>query len=90
MNQAAKDFYETTLYPQSEATADLCGEKSIIYTVLWIASEMCAQVKSYLMGDYRPTDVTYDALNRHMTTKYHMELVAETFDAPSEELVEVA
>ena len=78
-NQAAKDFYEKTLYPQSEATEDLCGEKSIIYTVLQIAAQMNSQVKRYLMGQYRPTEVNYDCSRDELVTRYHMEEKLEVF-----------
>ena len=69
-----RDFYETTLYPQSEASPLPCGEKSIIYTVYGVASEMCNQVKQWIMNDYRPTEVQYDHYLRTTVTTYHEQL----------------
>lgn len=76
-NGKAREHYEGALYPQSEASPDPCGQKSIIYTVLGVASEMVAQVKSFIQGDYRPTQVTFDSLNRVHRTVYHMERSVE-------------
>ena len=86
-NKAAQAYYETTLYPQSEATEDPCGEKSIIYTVLGISAQMCSQVKRFIMGQYRPTEVNYDCSRDEMRTKYHMEEVLESFEDKTDELV---
>lgn len=83
-NKAAKAFYETSLYPQSEAMPDKCGEKSIIYTVLQVSGQMCSQIKRFLMKEYRPTRVTYDCLNDEIQKDYHMELVMERFVAEDE------
>lgn len=88
-NRPAQDYYETTLYPQSEATEDLCGEKSIIYTVLQIAAQMNSQVKRFIMGQYRPTEVNYDCSRDEMRTKYHMEEKLEVFEDAPEELVTI-
>lgn len=87
-NKAAKDFYETTLYPQAEAVPDRCGQKSIIYTVLQVSGQMLSQIKRYLMNEYRPTEVVYDCLNDHVTKKFHMEPNYEIIESV-EEPVEV-
>jgi len=83
-NKEAQSFYETKLYPQSEALPERCGEKSIIYTVLQIAGQMNSQVKRYLMNEYRPTEVNYDAFHDEIYKKYHMTEVMETFIAEEE------
>lgn len=84
-NSAAIAHYEKTLYPQSEATEDLCGEKSIIYTVLQIAAQMNSQVKRFLMGQHRPTEVNYDCSRDEMRPpKYHMVEKIEVIDAEPE------
>lgn len=88
-NHAARSYYETTLYPQSEATEDLCGQKSIIYTVLQIAAQMNSQVKRFLMGEYRPTEVNYDCSRDELRTKYHMEEKLEVFEDHEPEAVAV-
>lgn len=75
-NDDAKAFYATTLYPQSEASKEPCGEKSIIYTVLQVSAQMCSQVKRWIMNDYRPTEVQYDCYNDSVIKTYHQELEA--------------
>ncbi len=83
-NKAAQDYYETTLYPQSEATPDLCGEKSIIFTVLQVSSQICSQVKRFIMNQHRPTEVHYDCYRDDVRKKYHMVEVMEEFIAEDE------
>ncbi len=88
-NKAAKSFYETTLYPQSEAMPDKCGEKSIIYTVLQVSGQMLSQVKRFLMNEYRPSRVNYDCLNDEIIKgPWHMQLKMEEFIAEDEEEAE--
>ncbi len=86
-NKLAVDYYKTTLYPQSEATEDRCGEKSIIYTVLQIAAQINSQIKRHIMGQYRPTEVNYDCTRDEIITKYHMEEKLEEFSDTTSELV---
>jgi molybdopterin/thiamine biosynthesis adenylyltransferase len=69
-----RDFYETTLYPQVEASPLPCGEKSIIFTVLQVSAQMCSQVKRWLMDEPRPTEVQYDCLNDEIVKTYIPEL----------------
>lgn len=76
-NKDAVLFYPTTLYPQSEASLEPCGEKSIIYTVLHVSSQMCSQVKRWIMNDYRPTEVQYDCYVDNVVTTYHQQLLVE-------------
>ncbi len=83
-NKAAQEYYTKTLYPQSEASPDKCGEKSIIYTVLQVAGQMASQVKRYLMNEYRPTEVNYDCFRDEIRKKYHMEEKMEVFIAEDE------
>jgi hypothetical protein len=87
-NEDARRLYETNLYPQSEAAPERCGEKSIIYTVLSVGSEMLAQIKRHLMAEHRPTEVIYDALRADITKKYNMEEQYEKIEVP--ELAEEA
>lgn len=72
--------YESTLYPQSEATPERCGEKSIIFTVLSVASQICQQVFLYLNNEYRPTDVNVDMFNNTVEKVYHMTLEPAVFE----------
>jgi molybdopterin/thiamine biosynthesis adenylyltransferase len=69
-------FYETNLYPQSEASPLPCGEKSIIFTVLQVSAQMCSQVKRWIMGQAlsRPTEVQYDCLNDEVIKTNHLVL----------------
>ena len=85
-NSSAKEYYEKSLYPQSEATEDLCGEKSIIYTVLQIAAQMNSQVKRFIMGQHRPTMVNYDCYRDELRTVYHMSEKLEHFSDGIDEL----
>lgn len=80
-------LYEKNLYPQAEAAEERCGEKSIIYTVLSVASEMASQVKSFIQGEYRPSEVICDCLNRQITNKYNMEIKYETIEVPEEAIL---
>ena len=74
----ASDFYETTLYPQSEAAQERCGEKSIIFTVLGVAGTMLNVLKQWIMNEHRPTEIVADMYNHTLTKKYHMEEQYET------------
>lgn len=77
--------YESSLYPQSEASEEPCGQKSIIYTVLQVSGQMLSQVKRYLMKEYRPTEVIHDCLNDNVSKYFTMEKpVMETIEAPEE------
>lgn len=69
----AVELYNNSLYPQSEAMPDRCGQKSIIYTVLQVSAQMLSQTKRWLMGEYRPTEVIYDALHDEINKRYTME-----------------
>lgn len=80
-NAEAIKLYEASLYPQSEALPDRCGEKSIIYTVLQVAGQMLSQTKRFLMREYRPTEVIYDCLNDDVTKKFTMEREYDIIEA---------
>lgn len=74
-------LYGNTLYTQSEASPEPCGEKSIIYCVLAVAATMASQVKQFLMKEDRPTEVTYDAVNYQMQTKFTTRKEREVIEA---------
>lgn len=82
---AAKDYYERTLHSQAEAAPERCGEKSIIYTVLAVSSQMLFQVHKWLNGAYRPTEVICDLFNNTLRQTYHMEQVLEVCEEEPEE-----
>lgn len=46
--------YERTFVPDAEAVQEPCGQKSIIYTVLGVAAEVCAFVHYIVTRDDRP------------------------------------
>jgi len=52
--------YEKTLYTDEQAAPDLCGQKSIIYTVLGCASEVCNSVRRIMMGEPTTFEVFKD------------------------------
>jgi hypothetical protein len=83
-NQDARDYYLSTLYPQSEASEEPCGEKSIIYTVLAVSAQVCSQVKKFIQGEHRPTEVIYDLYNDAITKHYDMTERLEIIDVPEE------
>lgn len=64
------ELYAKSLYPQSAALPDRCGHKSIIYTVLQVSAQMSAQIKRWLMGEHRPTEIIYDTFNDEITKTY--------------------
>lgn len=84
-NAGAKEYYESTLYPQSEAEPERCGHKSIIFTVLGVAHSMVSMIKQYLMNEYRPTELVADMHNHTLSKKYHMTPVYEVVDATADE-----
>jgi threonine dehydrogenase-like Zn-dependent dehydrogenase len=88
-NKEAVDYYEKKWYPQKDAMAERCGHKSIIYTVAQVSGEMLSQTKKFIMGEYRPTETIFDALNNRLTTKYHMERKLEVIEQEEKEVVEV-
>jgi ThiF family len=52
--------YEESLYPSSEAVQVRCTAKSIMYTVLSIASLLANQVKKFLVGEQIKRELTFD------------------------------
>ncbi len=61
----ANDFYacneyEKSLYPSSEAIQVRCTAKSIMYTVLSIASLLANQVKKFLAGEFLKKELIFD------------------------------
>ena len=52
--------YETHLYPSSEAHQERCTAKSIMYTVLSLASLLANQVKKYLTGEQLKRELVFD------------------------------
>lgn len=77
--------YELSLHSQAEAAPEPCGEKSIIYTVYSVASMMLDQIKKYICGEYRPTEIIGDMYNLKIRTVYHMEQKLETLCAEDTE-----
>ncbi len=69
----ARKLYEGSLHSQADASPERCGEKSIIYTVLAVSSQMCSQVKEYIMGDYRPSYLLADLYNHTLTPEFTTE-----------------
>ena len=53
-------FYEETLHSSREALQARCTEKTIIYTVLGIASSICGKVKKHLAGQMIHKSITLD------------------------------
>lgn len=52
--------YEAHLYPSSEALQERCTAKTILYTVLSIASLIANQVKKYLSGEGLNQELIFD------------------------------
>lgn len=57
--------YLATLTSDADAVQERCGQKSIIYTVLGVAAEVCAFVHAYAMedtfgADWAPAPVVFD------------------------------
>ncbi len=52
--------YEANLYPSSEAIPVRCTAKTIMYTVLSIASLLSNQVKKFLAGEFLKKELTFD------------------------------
>ncbi|TAK54029.1 MAG: ThiF family adenylyltransferase [Bacteroidetes bacterium] len=52
--------YESTLYPSSEAIEVRCTAKTIMYTVLSIASLLSNQVKKFLTGELLKKELLFD------------------------------
>jgi hypothetical protein len=52
--------YEASLYPSSEALQVRCTAKSIMYTVLSLASLLANQVKKFLMSEFLNKELTFD------------------------------
>jgi tRNA A37 threonylcarbamoyladenosine dehydratase len=53
-------FYESTLHTSKDALQARCTEKTIIYTVLGIASAICGKVKKHLTGHPAHKSITLD------------------------------
>jgi hypothetical protein len=52
--------YEENLYPSSEALQERCTAKTIMYTVLSLASLLANQVKKFLVGDELKRELLFD------------------------------
>lgn len=53
-------MYEENLYPSSEALQERCTAKSIMYTVLSIASLLANQVKKFVGGEVLKRELIFD------------------------------
>jgi molybdopterin/thiamine biosynthesis adenylyltransferase len=73
-------YYETTLYPQSQALPDRCAAKSIIYTVLGCAAIIASTLKRALSYEKYPTEVVYDFVT-HTQTRYKAEAKPQIVEA---------
>lgn len=69
-NKDQVKFYESTLYPSSKATAERCGQKSIIYTVLGVSSTILDLTKKFINNEKRPLEVVYDYKNNIQVVNY--------------------
>ncbi len=58
LSQCAK--YEKNLFPSSEAFQERCTAKTIMYTVLGLASIIADQVKKFLVGETVRREITFD------------------------------
>ena len=54
------DAYAENLYPSSEALQERCTAKTIMYTVLSLASLLANQVKKFLVGDELKRELLFD------------------------------
>jgi hypothetical protein len=52
--------YEQNLYPSTEALQERCTAKTIMYTVLSLASLLANQVKKFLVGDELKRELLFD------------------------------
>ena len=52
--------YEENLYPSSEALQERCTAKTIMYTVLSLASLLANQVKKFLVGEHLKREMIFD------------------------------
>ena len=52
--------YEENLYPSTEALQERCTAKTIMYTVLSLASLLANQVKKFLVGDELKRELLHD------------------------------
>ena len=85
----AYNFYTTTLHSQDSAAPEPCGEKSIIYTVYFVAGMMLSQVREWLTDEakpYRATEIVYDALNHQIRkTNLQPEVKMNTIESEEED-----
>jgi molybdopterin/thiamine biosynthesis adenylyltransferase len=62
-----RQFYRDCWYPQEKASPEICGEKSVIFTVLLVAGLMLNSIKKIINGDKIPNEVYFDAINNFYT-----------------------
>lgn len=65
-----KAFYQSTLYPQKDATPDRCTMKSIIFTVLGVGSDMLSMTKQFVMNEPRPSELIRDYVNHTLFPEF--------------------
>lgn len=65
-NKKEVKYYEETLFPQSEAPLLRCTERSIIFTVLGIASIVCGQIVKALKGEKVKNFIVLDYITPQM------------------------
>lgn len=61
-------LYEKTLYSDSDAQAERCTAKAIIYNVFAIASVIGSLVKKYAKGEKKPKEILIDLVNLSVIT----------------------
>ncbi len=83
--------YMATLVPDKDAVQERCGQKSIIYTVLGVAAEVCSFIHQTIMsaeegGYYKvPNPVVFDygtGLRLQRRTLGHIEKLDEMHETP--------
>lgn len=86
--------YMNTLVPDADAVQERCGQKSIIYTVLGVAAEVCAFVHSIAMHQEggifdapNPVIFDYGTGMRIQQVRQQGEVLDFTDDAPAPEIV---
>lgn len=65
-----REFYQSTLYPQSEASPERCTMKTIIFTVLSVSGVMLSLTKKWVMNEFRPTEIIYDCVNDEILKEF--------------------
>ena len=76
-----KQRYKKSLFPQSMAHKERCGQKSIIYTVMVLSGLMVNQVDLWLNNEHRPSEIIMDLFNGQVTFEYDKVRSVEIIDS---------